>query len=237
MCSRSNQQKRPRIILSAAITLDGRIASVSGDVTLSNTEDWKRVHHLRARSDAIMVGSGTILSDDSKLTVKAEFFEEGYNIQDPIRIVVSSRGKIPLNARVITYRPDVRTIIAITTQCPTIQKEKLIQKGCNLIICGEGPLVNLKFLMETLYKEFNIKSLLLEGGSKLNGNMLTEELIDEIHLAIAPVLGGEGTPIFTLPTPIKAFTQSPFFEIMENQIIGDMIWLKLKVHYKSRKAQ
>ena len=73
---------RPKIILSAAISLDGQIATLTGDEKLSNAEDWKRVHHLRAINDAIMVGSGTILADDSKLTVKPEYFKPGYSINN-----------------------------------------------------------------------------------------------------------------------------------------------------------
>ncbi|MHA1976497.1 MAG: RibD family protein [Candidatus Hodarchaeales archaeon] len=227
-------EHRPKIILSAAISLDGQIASSTGEVKLSNTEDWKRVHHLRSKSDAIMVGSGTILADDSKLTIRPDYIEKGNHVRDPVRIVVSSSGKIPLDASVILFRPEIPTIIATTSKCPNVQREKFREMGCDVIICGDGPLVNLRHLMLTLYKDFNIHRVLLEGGSKLNGNMLMEKLIDEVHVSIAPVLGGNGIPFFGLPSAINSFDQSPYFEILDHTIIGDMIWLHLRVQYDSR---
>jgi riboflavin biosynthesis pyrimidine reductase len=85
-----------------------------------------------------------------------------------------------------------------------------------------------------LYKDYKINNLLLEGGSKLNGNMVAEKLIDEIQVSIAPVLGGNGIPFFSLPYAMNSFDQSPFFEILNQKIFGDMIWLNLKIHYKPR---
>jgi diaminohydroxyphosphoribosylaminopyrimidine deaminase/5-amino-6-(5-phosphoribosylamino)uracil reductase len=225
---------KPKVILSTAMSLDGQIATVNGDVRLSNSEDWARVHHLRSQCDAIMVGSGTILADDSKLTVNPNYFEKEEDIHNPIRIVVSSNGEIPLNARVITFLPTVPTIIATTTKCSEKQQDRLREKKCQIIICGDGPIVNLNLLMESLKTQYEINTVLLEGGSILNGNMLSEQLIDEVHLAIAPVVGGKGTPFFTFPYNLASFDQSPFFEILSHKTIGDMIWIHLAIHYRPR---
>jgi riboflavin-specific deaminase-like protein len=225
---------RPKVILSSAISLDGQIATGDGDVRLSNSEDWARVHHLRSQCDAIMVGIGTILADDSKLTVNPDYFKKDEVFLNPIRIVVSSSGEVPLNARVITYLPTVLTIIATTTNCSEKQQALLREKGCHIIICGEGPKVNLHLLMKNLRQQYDINTVLLEGGSTLNGNMLSEQLIDEIHLAIAPVIGGKGTPFFSLPYNLISFNHSPFFEISSHKIIGDMIWIHLIIHYEPR---
>ncbi|MHA2052459.1 MAG: RibD family protein [Candidatus Hodarchaeales archaeon] len=225
---------RPKVILSAATSIDGLIASQEGDVQLSNYKDWKRVHRLRGKSDAIMVGSGTILTDNPKLTVKTEFFKENETFQNPIRVVVSSTGNIPLDSRVIHSQPEILTIIATTTKCPQIQKEKLRKLGCDLIICGDGPQVDLKFLLKNLLNQYQIYNLLVEGGSILNGTMLTNELIDEIHLAIAPVIGGSGTRFFTLPTTFNSFKDSPYFEFRNSSQVGDMICLTIVVHYHPR---
>lgn len=236
MIPSKSQFIRPKVILSSAISLDGQIATRNGDVKLSNTEDWKRVHQLRALCDAIMVGSGTIMADDSKLTVNPNHFENGSNIHNPIRIVVSSDGNIPLNARVITYLPDVLTIIATTHLCTQVQKEKLEEVGCRVISCGNGSRVNLQLLLTTLSRQYKIKTILLEGGSILNGSMITEKLIDEIHLAIAPVIGGQGIPFFKITKNLNSFEDSPFFEILNYKMIGDMIWVHLKVQYKPRQV-
>ncbi len=233
MVSSKPPTNRPFVFLSAAISLDGQIASIHGDTRLSNTKDWARVHQLRAESDAIMVGSGTIRTDDSKLTVSEKIL--GARIKKhPIRIVVSSNGKIPLKARVITYKPDISTLIATTSRCSRNQKQKLENKGCQVIECGEGPLTDLVQLLHILITDYNVKKLMVEGGSRLNGEMLGQQLIDEVHLAIAPVICGQGVPFFTLSRSIPTFSKSPFFEIRKYNKIDDMIWLKMTVHYHSR---
>jgi len=217
-----------------ASSLDGLITTSDGDVTLSNTKDWSRVHHLRASCDAIMVGSGTILSDNSKLTLKQEYFKRGEEMNDPIRIVVTSTGNIPFNANVIIHKPEVPTFIATTSRCSIDQKNRLKEVGCEIIECGHGPKVDLKDLLRKLKIDFNIQTLMVEGGSLLSGAMLSEHLIDQIHLSIAPVIGGTGKPLFSLPFPFTEFKQSPFFEVLTHETIGDMIFVHLKVHYRPR---
>ena len=127
MISPKMSYPKPKVILSSAMSLDGQIATGIGDVRLSNSEDWARVHHLRSQCDAIMVGIGTILADDSKLTVNPDYFQKGENFHNPIRIVVSSNGEIPLNARVITHLPTVPTIIATTSKCSVKQLIKIVE--------------------------------------------------------------------------------------------------------------
>jgi 2,5-diamino-6-(ribosylamino)-4(3H)-pyrimidinone 5'-phosphate reductase len=172
---------KPYVILSAAISVDGKIATRGEDSAYSDEEDWKRVHKLRSEVDAIMVGIHTILVDDSKLTSK-----EG---KSPIRVVVDSDARTPPNARVITVRPEVETIIAVTSIAPPERISNLQKKGAKILVCGEGELVDLKILMEKLYDR-GVKKLMLEGGGNLNWGMISKGLIDEIRIAIAPVIVG-----------------------------------------------
>jgi 2,5-diamino-6-(ribosylamino)-4(3H)-pyrimidinone 5'-phosphate reductase len=165
------------------MSLDGKIATRGGDSAFSDEEDWKRVHKLRSQVDAIMVGINTILMDDSKLTSK-----EG---RSPIRVVVDSKARTPPNARVITVRPEIETIIAVTSRAPPEKIANLQRKGAKIIVCGDGEKVNLEILMEKLY-ERGVRNLLLEGGGNLNWGMLSKGLVDEIRIAISPVIvGGE----------------------------------------------
>ena len=227
---------RPFVVLSAAMSLDGKIATCKGDTLLSNSEDWKRVHHLRANSDAIMVGSGTIRADDSKLTVNENLIGSPIK-KHPIRVVVSSDGKIPLNSRIITHRPDIPTIIATTSQCSLNQKKNLKESGCHVIECGKGPLTDLSQLLSLLKTDFNVEKLMVEGGSRINGELLHHRFLDEIHLALAPVISGQGVPLFNLTKPYTTFSKSPYFEIRTCEKIGDMIWFNITIQYSPRRIE
>lgn len=173
--------KKPYVILSAAMSVDGKIATREGDSALSDEEDWKRVHKLRSEVDAIMVGINTILKDDSKLTSK-----QG---KSPIRVVVDSKARTPPNARVITVRPEIETIIAVTSKAPPERISNLQKKGAKILICGDEEHVDLEILMEKLFN-MDVKKLMLEGGGNLNWGMLSKGLVDEIRIAIAPVIVG-----------------------------------------------
>jgi riboflavin biosynthesis pyrimidine reductase len=113
----------------------------------------------------------------------------------------------------------------------------LEEKGCKLLECGDGPLVNLEQLLGILKKDYDINRIMLEGGSRLNGEMLNHHLIDEVHLALAPVICGTGVPFFTLPETIPDFSSSPFFQILTHTKVDDMIFLRISVHYRSRQIK
>jgi 2,5-diamino-6-(ribosylamino)-4(3H)-pyrimidinone 5'-phosphate reductase len=171
---------RPYVILNAAMTLDGKIATVAGDSKISCEEDLDRIHRLRAGVDAVMVGLGTVLADDPSLTVRRA---RGKN---PLRVVVDSLGKTPVNAKVLDG--SARTIIAVTTRAPKGRVERLRAKGAQVIAVGRKE-VDLKKLLEKLY-ELGVRRLLLEGGSTLNWGMLKRGLVDEVRVAVAPCIVG-----------------------------------------------
>src|ERR1700746_206519 len=110
---------RPLVILNAATSLDGKIATYTGDSRMSSPEDLRRVHRLRASVDAIMVGLRTLLTDDPKLTVK---FFPGTN---PSRVIVDSSAKTPLNAYVVRTANETPTIIAVTSSAPKSRVDRL----------------------------------------------------------------------------------------------------------------
>lgn len=180
----SAETLRPFVHLNAAMSLDGKIATYTGDSRMSSPQDLRRVHRLRASVDAIMVGLRTLLNDDPKLTVK---FFHGTN---PSRIIVDSNARTPLSSYVVRTAKDTPTIIAVTTSADRTKVDRLQQRGVRVLSCGKGPQVSLPLLLKRL-KSLGIVRLLLEGGGELNWNMLNQGLVDEITVAISPrIIGG-----------------------------------------------
>ena len=185
--------KKPFVIMKAAMTLDGKIATTTGDSKWITGEIARaEVHRLRNKVSSIMVGIGTILADNPELTCR---IEGGKN---PIRIIVDSNLRIPLEAKVINLKDNTNVIIA-TTEKANKEKIKLLEKkGAKILILKEkNGKVDLESLIITL-GEMGIDSILLEGGSTLNYSALEEGIVDKVQFYIAPkIIGGE-----TAKTPV-----------------------------------
>jgi 2,5-diamino-6-(ribosylamino)-4(3H)-pyrimidinone 5'-phosphate reductase len=175
---------KPYVILSAAMTLDGKIATKTGSSEISGEKDLERVHKLRSDMDAIMVGIGTVLVDDPRLTVHKVPAKKEDN---PIRVIVDSKAKTPLNSRILNA--DAKTIIAVGNNADPFKINNLSDKVDVLVTNGEKDEVNLMELMDYL-KNIGVNSLMLEGGATLNFSMFNEGLIDEIRVCVAPMIAG-----------------------------------------------
>ncbi len=178
--------KHPYVILSAAMTIDGKIASKTGDPDISDEDDWKSVHKLRTEVDAIMVGKGSITLDNPKLHIKY-YDHKGY-----YRIVLDSNLSIPIESNVVTYKPETyHTIIVTTENASTDKIREFESKNVEVIKSGKGGRVDVVELMPILYNK-GIKKILLEGGGNLNWSFIKNNLVDEIRVAIAPwIVGGK----------------------------------------------
>ena len=175
--------RRPHVILNAAMTLDGKIATRSGDSRISSGIDLKQLHMMRSRADAVMIGIGTQLNDNPLLTVRRG---KGRN---PIRIVVDSLARTPPKSRILSAKAGC-TIVAVSKKAPNARIKKLQQAGAKVIRCGTR-YVDLRALLAKLYT-MGIRRVLLEGGGKLNWSMLAGRLVDEMRVTVAPfVVGGE----------------------------------------------
>jgi 2,5-diamino-6-(ribosylamino)-4(3H)-pyrimidinone 5'-phosphate reductase len=180
-----NRSSRPYVILNAAMSLDGKIATYTGDSRMSSSADLRRVHRLRASVDGIMIGMRTLVRDDPKLTVK--FARD----RKPHRIIVDSNAKTPLTSYVVRTAKEIPTIVAVTSRAPKNRIEILERRDVKVFVCGKGPLVSARILLQTLRK-IGLRRILLEGGGALNWSMLSNGLVDEISVAITPrILGGE----------------------------------------------
>lgn len=183
---RLKENEKPHVILSAAMTIDGKIASISGDSELSDEADWREVHKLRSQVDALMVGKGTILKDNPKLRIKF-FKHEGY-----YRIIVDSNLSIPIESNVIIYQPEIYPTIICATENVSMEKIKEFEsRNVKIIKSGDGKQVDLMKLLLIL-SNMGINSILLEGGGNLNWSFIKHNLIDEMRLTIAPwIVGGK----------------------------------------------
>jgi diaminohydroxyphosphoribosylaminopyrimidine deaminase/5-amino-6-(5-phosphoribosylamino)uracil reductase len=180
----------PYVILKSAESLDGKIATSSGESRwITGEKARKQVHELRARTDAVLVGIGTILKDDPKLTCRIN------GGRDPLRIIVDSSLRIPTNAKVLADR---NVVVATTRKHSKTKKKKLEGMGVSVFILKdkEGH-VDLKDLMRVL-GEVGVTTLLIEGGGEINAAALKAKIVNKIMFYIAPkIIGGRNakTPV------------------------------------------
>lgn len=184
--------KTPFVMVKTAMSLDGKIATATGKSRWISGEKSRRFgHQLRAVSDGIMVGINTILHDDSRLTVRLD----DKSTTNPARIIVDSRGRLPLNSNVVKTAHETKTILATTNLIAPEKQEALADAGVEVLTLPlRGEQVNLQELMLALGKK-EISALLVEGGGTLNYSFLKENIIDKVYFFIAPILlGGENAP-------------------------------------------
>lgn len=177
--------RRPFVILKTAMSLDGKIATATGESKWITGEAARGyVHQLRNTCDAVLVGIGTVLKDDPALTTRVP--EGG---RDPVRVVVDSRARTPLEARVLNRQSEAAAFIAVTGMAPPERMAALRQAGAEVLVCGPGPAVDLKFLLSAL-AEREIASIVVEGGSAVNASFLLQGLVDKLVWFIAPLIIG-----------------------------------------------
>ncbi len=181
------QSGRPAITLKAAITLDGKIATATGQSQWITGELARRdAHQLRATHDAILVGIGTVIADDPRLTSRI------LGGRDPVRVVLDTALRTPLNARLLPKRRGPRTIIATGENAPTSRATALANAGAEIWrfrVRRDGT-IPLGALARRLGSQ-GILSLLVEGGAEVHASLLDQHLVDQLVLYIAPkVIGG-----------------------------------------------
>ena len=180
--------RRPWVVMKSAMTLDGKIAAYTGRSKWVTGEQARfRVQQMRSVFFGIMVGSGTVLADDPMLNCRLEG-----NFRQPVRIVVSSSGRLPLDSQLVRTAGTYRTVLACTSQAPQDKLQALQDCGVEILQCrGEQGQVDCADLLDRL-GAMGIDSILLEGGGRLNETFLRHGLIDEVYSFIAPkLIGGE----------------------------------------------
>ena len=183
----------PFVTMKTAMTLDGKIATVTGKSQwITNEVSRERVHEWRDIHDGILVGIRTVLMDNPALTTRLPD-RKGRN---PVRIILDSRGRTPLTSKILTDG-QARTIIAVTADAPAANVKALRAAGAEVLVAGSGRRVELPALLRQL-GEMEICSLFVEGGATVNFSFLQAGLVDRVHAFIAPMLVGGGdalTPV------------------------------------------
>ncbi|MEO2068238.1 MAG: 2,5-diamino-6-(ribosylamino)-4(3H)-pyrimidinone 5'-phosphate reductase [Desulfurobacteriaceae bacterium] len=215
--------KRPYVLIVSEVTIDGKLTLAKGIsskeiMKLMDDEANKYLHSVRAECDGIMVGANTVRIDNPNLTVR---YVEGEN---PTRIIPSSTADIPLDANILNTEV-APTIIAVSRKAPVEKVKKIEEKGAKVLFAGEER-VDFKELLSKLY-EIGIKKLMVEGGSKVNWELIKNDLVDEIRLIHLPVVvGGDDVPSLTSGEGFKTLEAVKKFKIKKvfqcgNQIITE----------------
>ena len=212
-------KREPFVILKVAATLDGKMATRNGESKWISSEASRRlVHRLRNEVDAVLVGVDTVLVDDPFLTARIR------GGRDPYRIILDSQLRIPEESKVIGAPPS-RTLVATTEMAPRDKIERLERRGVRVLVLGsrEGR-VDLKAFVREL-GTMGFMSLLVEGGSQINGAFLDEGLIDKFLFFLSPrvmgdsqalgIFGGKGAEQISQSTPIR--------ELSVKKIGGDLL--------------
>ncbi len=185
---------RPFVTLKGAMTLDGKIATKTGQSKWITGEQSRRdVHRVRSQVDAVMVGLGTILADNPDLSARGIKHAMRQRVgRQPVRIVLDSHLRIPVKAKVLTWIHEQPTIICTTAPASKHKMKGLTDRGAQVwVLPKKKGMVSLKATLGKLGK-IGISTVLIEGGSSLNASALQEGLVNQVRLYVAPkLLGGQ----------------------------------------------
>ena len=217
---------RPYVFINSAMSADGKISTVARkQVRISGEDDLRRVDALKANVDAVMVGVGTVLADDPKLTIKSVVLKRARadqgRTESPLRVVVDSRARTPPTAAILGSN----ALIAMSRQAPRQRVEELETKA-EILVVGERK-VDLAALLGRL-KDRGVESLLVEGGATLNFALLSLGLVDEIYTYVGNIIiGGNAAP--TLVDGEGLTNDFVKLNLQEIRQIGDGVLIKWRV--------
>lgn len=225
----SHRAGRPLVVLKAASTLDGRLASQTGlSKWITGGEAREEAHRLRAASDAVLVGIGTVLADDPSLTVRlsGEKRTDGF----PFRVVLDGSLRVPPKAKVL--RGPQQTVIFTSPQA-SLSREKLLRERGVWVhrVPSRGGQLLLSGVLQSLLR-LGVRKVLVEGGSKVHGSFLDGRLADRVALFIAPkLLGGDKAPAWFSGPFWKDPNQCPRLTDVTWKTLGDDALVEGRVDY------
>lgn len=180
---------RPVVIISAAMSVDGRIATRTGDSGLSSKKDLIRLHKLRSKVDAVLIGTRTLHRDDPLLTVR---HVKG---RSPVRIILDSEGTISSDSQILKTSAKIPTIIVVSKSISASSLRRLGRFPVEVIVCGTCRISIVQLLKKLALRKIN--TLLVEGGGATNWDFVRRGLFDKVIITISPRLVG-GTDSISL---------------------------------------
>ena len=216
--------KRPHVIINCAMSADGKIASPTRkQMRISCDEDIKRMYQLRNKCDAVLVGIGTILADDPKLTVKEKYVT---NPKQPLRIILDSKGRTPAHALALNHISKTLIITAKGKE-KTYNGSHIEVASCKI---DRNGLIDVKGALEILYQK-GVRTLLVEGGGTIIWNFLKNKVVDDLYIFIGPcIIGGTETPTVADGEGIKSKQNCIPLKIVTVKRVG----LGVLIHYQSQ---
>lgn len=214
---------RPLVIAKVAASLDGKVATRSGESQwLTGPPARRWVHRLRQQVDAIVVGIGTVLADDPQLTTR---LPRGRG-RDPHRIILDSRLRLPLTARVLHLKSEAPTWVVGTTAAPEERRQVLEAAGARVVILpSDQGRVALEALLDFVADQ-RLQSLLVEGGAEVLGAFFDRNLLHKLHLFLAPkLIGGRQAPSFLGGRGIASLAAAPILRHLTCRRLGEDLLL------------
>ncbi len=210
---------RPFVSLKIAMTLDGKIATGTGDSRWITGEVSRNyVHQLRNVYDGIMVGIGTVLKDNPRLNTRLDI--EGK--RDPVRIIIDGRLDLPPDSIVAQTARGQKTLVFTAEDTKQEKADLLMDSGLQIIRVGGNPdRLNIEEVLDKLGR-MEIMSLMLEGGAEINGYMLEKQLVDKLYWFIAPkIIGGRASPSPIGGKGIKIMNQAIVLKSITTKCFAD----------------
>jgi 2,5-diamino-6-(ribosylamino)-4(3H)-pyrimidinone 5'-phosphate reductase len=222
---------RPYVVVNVAMSADGKISTCERrQVKISGAQDFVRVDRLKAGSDAVMVGIGTVLADDPSLTVKGEECRQHRKNrgagENPVRIVVDSRARIPLDASILHKGSGLR-IVAVSEEADP-KKIAALKHSATVIVAGKNE-VDLATLMDEL-GTMGIQRIMVEGGGELIAGLIRAGLVHEIYTFIGNlIIGGRTAPTLADGTGFLREEEFSHLSLIETRRIENGVLLHWKV--------
>ncbi|MBN2644751.1 MAG: bifunctional diaminohydroxyphosphoribosylaminopyrimidine deaminase/5-amino-6-(5-phosphoribosylamino)uracil reductase RibD [Desulfuromonadaceae bacterium] len=217
----------PLVILKSAMTLDGKTATVTGDSQwITNVRSRLHVHEVRNRVDAILVGIGTVLADDPRLTTRLNEIP-AIGMRDPLRVVLDASLRIPLTAQLLNLDSAASTLILTTgaaAQDKVEQLRALSGVEVEILPADDAGQVELLAALQLLGRR-QVQSLLIEGGARIHQSFLQQRLIDRVMVYVAPKLlgGSDGQGLFCGPGPQRLAEALSLQELRTRRFDDDIL--------------